>query len=91
MRTATAACAEWPAGIGQGLYGLRALYLGSNDLRTITDRLSSLIYTLEIRDNPNIRVDVSHLCPYIKAGSYRLIYDPDQDIRGCDDGLIPNR
>ena len=82
---------EWPAGIGQGLYGLRALYLGSNDLRTITDRLSSLIYTLEIRDNPNIRVDVSNLCPYIKAGSYRLIYDPDQDIRGCDDGLILNR
>lgn len=76
---------EWPAGIGDNLARLRALFLGSNDIRRVNEnRLSYLIYNLEIADNPNILIDVSSICPYIKAGMYNLIYSPDQDIRGCD-------
>ncbi|MGM9739800.1 MAG: DUF4458 domain-containing protein [Candidatus Cryptobacteroides sp.] len=82
---------EWPSGIGSGLYGLRALYLGSNDLRVINDKLSYLIYNLDISDNPNIVLDVSNICPYIAAGMFNLIYSPDQDIRGCDDYLNLNK
>lgn len=79
---------EWPSGIGDNLFRLRALYLGSNDIGKITDKISYLCYNLDISDNPNISVDITHLCPYIKAGMFRLIYSPGQDIRGCDDGLI---
>lgn len=75
---------EWPDGIGRGLAGLHALYLGSNDLRKVSDDLSYQIYNLDISDNPNILIDVSAICPYIKAGMFNLIYSPDQDIRGCD-------
>lgn len=75
---------EWPQGIGQHK-GLRVLLLGSNDIRKVKDtRLSFLIMSLELNDNPNITIDVSDLCPYIKAGRFRLGYDPTQDIRGCD-------
>lgn len=77
----------WPAGIGQALPALRALYLGSNDIRVVTDQLSYMIYTLDIMDNPNISIDVSAVCPYIRSGYYNLIYSPGQDIRGCDDAL----
>lgn len=79
---------EWPSGIGDNLFRLRALYLGSNDIGKITDKISYLCYNLDISDNPNISVDITHLCPYIKAGMFNLIYSPGQDIRGCDDGLI---
>ncbi len=75
---------EWPTGIGDYLYHLRALYLGSNNLKKVTDNLSYLIYNLDISDNPDILIDISALCPYIKAGMFNLIYSPDQDIRGCD-------
>lgn len=75
---------EWPSGIGNALFGLRALYLGSNDIRTVTDKLSYLIYNLDISDNPNISIDVSSICPYIAARAFNLIYSPGQDIRGCD-------
>lgn len=78
---------EWPNGIGDALFGLRALYLGSNDIRVVNDELSYLIYNLDISDNPNISIDVSRLCPYIAAGAFRLIYSRGQDIRGCDDYL----
>lgn len=74
---------EWPTGISN-CPSLRALYLGGNDLRKITDTISYLIYMLEVRDNPNIQLDVSAVCAYIKAGRYILIYDSSQDIRGCD-------
>lgn len=74
---------DWPTGIYQ-CPSLRALYLGGNDLRKIDDTISYLIYIFEISDNPNIVLDVSAVCPYIKAGSYNLIYDRTQDIRGCD-------
>lgn len=82
---------EWPRGIGGALPGLRALYLGSNDLRNIDDNLSYLIYTLDISDNPNISIDVSALCPYIESGYFDLIYSPNQDIRGCDKALDLNK
>ena len=72
------------AGIGQALAGLRALYLGSNDIRVVTDELSYMIYNLDIQDNPNISIDVSAVCSYIKSGWFNLMYSPGQDIRGCD-------
>jgi len=74
----------WPAGIGGALFGLRALYLGSNDIRVVNDDISYLIYNLDISDNPNIVIDLSSICPYISAGLFNLMYSPDQDIRGCD-------
>ncbi len=82
---------EWPTGIGGALYGLRALYLGSNDIRAVNDNLSYLIYNLDISDNPNISIDVSNICSYIGAGYFNLIYSPDQDIRGCDQYLNLNK
>lgn len=75
---------EWPTGIGSSLYGLRALYLGSNDLRVVDDDLSYLIYYLDISDNPNISIDISDICPYIQAGVFNLFYTKGQDIQGCD-------
>lgn len=77
----------WPAGIGQALAGLRALYLGSNDIRVVPDELSYMIYNLDIQDNPNISIDVSAVCSYIKSGWFNLMYSPGQDIRGCDEAL----
>ena len=76
---------EWPTDVSKHT-GLRALFLGGNDLGKIpeTETISYLIYVLDISDNPNIIINVSDVCPYIKAGMYNLIYDPTQDIRGCD-------
>lgn len=76
---------EWPEGVAQHK-GLRALFLGGNDLGKIpeTEKISYLIYTLDVSDNPNLILNVSSVCPYIKAGLYTLIYDRTQDIRGCD-------
>lgn len=76
---------EWPEGIGEHK-GLRALLLGGNDIGKVpeTERLSYLINTLDVSDNPSIVLNVSSVCPYIKAGMYLLIYDTTQDIRGCD-------
>ncbi|MBO5194475.1 MAG: hypothetical protein J6B62_06230, partial [Bacteroidales bacterium] len=79
---------EWPAGIGQALFRLRALYLGSNDIGKVTDTISYLCYNLDISDNPNITIDLTNICPYIRLGAFNLIYSPNQDIRGCDDVLI---
>ena len=73
----------WPTGIGNHK-GLAALYLGSNDLRKIDDTISPYILLFEIKDNPNISIDLSNVCPYIEMGYYELIYDSTQDIRGCD-------
>lgn len=74
---------EWPTGISK-CPSLRYLLLGGNDLRKIDDTISPNINIFEIKDNPNIVIDVSAVCAYIKAGYYMLIYDPSQDIRGCD-------
>lgn len=75
---------EWPANIRMHT-GLRTLYLKGNDIRLVPDKqISHIIYLLDIRDNPNITIDVSSVCTFINAGMYILLYDPDQDIRGCD-------
>lgn len=75
---------EWPSNLSMH-HGLRALYLGSNDIRMVSSvgSLSPMIYMVEVCDNPNIVLDVSSVCAYIKAGAFRLFYDPTQDIRGC--------
>lgn len=75
---------EWPMSVATH-NALRALYLGSNDIRMVssTGSLSYRIYVVEICDNPNIVLDVTSVCAYIKAGVYFLYYDPTQDIRGC--------
>ncbi len=73
---------EWPTGIYQHT-GLRALYIGSNDLRKIEDTISYQIFYLDIADNPNITFDASDICYYWQAGAYSLIYDKTQNIIGC--------
>ena len=74
---------EWPQNIGLHT-GLRALYLGSNDLRRVTDTISPYIYYLDISDNPNIIFDATDICDYWRAGIYFLIYDKTQNILNCD-------
>jgi Leucine-rich repeat (LRR) protein len=74
---------EWPTGIGQHK-GLRGLYLGSNDLRKIDDSISTLIYYLDISDNPNIIFDAADICYAWQVGAYILIYDKSQNILNCD-------
>ena len=74
---------EWP----QGLHAcpkMSAFYIGSNDLGKIEDTISPYILLFEIKDNPNISIDLSEVCPYIEMGYYELIYDTTQNIRGCD-------
>ncbi len=77
---------EWPTGIYQHV-GLRALYLGSNDLRKVDDTISYMIFYLDISDNPNITFDASDICYYWRAGAYNLIYDKTQNILGCSEML----
>ena len=74
---------EWPTGVYQHT-GLRALYLGSNDIRRVNDTISYLIYYLDISDNPNITFDASDICLYWQAGLYFLIYDKTQNILNCE-------
>lgn len=74
---------EWPTGVYNHT-GLRALYIGSNDLGKIDDTISYLIYYLDISDNPNIVFDASDICYNWLNGSYFLLYDKTQDIRGCE-------
>ena len=74
---------EWPTGVYNHT-GLRALYLGSNDLGKIVDRISYLIYYLDISDNPNIVFDASDICSSWAAGVYFLLYDKTQTILNCD-------
>jgi Leucine-rich repeat (LRR) protein len=74
---------EWPTGVYNHT-GLRALYLGSNDLGKIDDTISYLIYYLDISDNPNIVFDASDICYQWMNGVYFLLYDKTQDIRGCE-------
>ena len=75
---------EWPTGVYKHV-GLRALYLGSNDIRKVDDeQISPTIFNLDISDNPNIIIDLSDICPWISANQFNLYYDKTQDIRGCD-------
>ncbi|MBO7230623.1 MAG: DUF4458 domain-containing protein [Bacteroidaceae bacterium] len=74
---------EWPT----GLYtcpSLSFFCVGGNDLRKIDDTISPNIFYFEIADNPNISIDLSAVCDYIRLGYYMLVYDVTQDIRGCD-------
>ena len=73
----------WPTGITQ-CPSLIQFQIGSNDIRKVDETLTYHLYILNIADNPNISIDVTSVCPYIKAGAYRLFYDKTQDIRGCD-------
>ena len=73
----------WPT----GLYtcpSLVAFYVGSNDLGKIEDTMSPYLRYFEIKDNPNISIDLSSVCDYYRLGYNLLIYDKTQDIRGCD-------
>lgn len=74
---------EWPTGI-YNHRGMRGLYIGSNDLRTINDTISTLIYYLDISDNPNIIFDASDICYAWYVGAYILIYDKTQTILNCE-------
>lgn len=74
---------EWPEGVYQHV-GLRGLYLGSNDIRVVNDRISTLCYYLDISDNPNIVFDASDVCYEWQIGMYYLIYDKTQTILNCD-------
>ena len=74
---------EGPTGITT-CPSLIQLQIGSNDIRKVTETLTSKLWILDIADNPNISIDVTSVCPYIEAGMYALIYDKTQDIRGCD-------
>ena len=73
----------WPTGI-TSCPSLIQFQIGSNDIRKVEEKLTSHLYIVNIKDNPNISIDVTSVCPYIKAGAYRLFYDKTQDIRGCD-------
>jgi Leucine-rich repeat (LRR) protein len=74
---------EWPTGIFNHK-GLRGLYIGSNDLRKIDDTISTLIYYLDISDNPNIIFDATDICYAWQVGAYILLYDKTQTILNCD-------
>lgn len=74
---------EWPTGL-YNHRGLRGFYIGSNNLGLIEDTISTLIYYLDISDNPNIIFDASDICYAYQVGAYYLIYDKTQDIRNCD-------
>ena len=73
---------EWPTGL-YNHRGLRGFYIGSNNLGKIEDTISTLIYYLDISDNPEIVFDASDICYAYQAGAYVLIYDKTQDIRNC--------
>ncbi len=74
---------EWPTNYAQHA-GLRGLYLGGNDLRTIDDNISYICYNLDISDNPNITFDASDICWWWQNGMFTLIYDKTQNIINCD-------
>lgn len=74
---------EWPEGI-TSLPSLVQFQIGSNDIRKVNETLNPKVWILDIKDNPNISIDLTSVCPYIQAGMYMLIYDKTQDIRGCD-------
>ena len=74
---------EWPTGL-YNHRGLRGFYIGSNNLGKIQDTISTLIYYLDISDNPEIIFDASDICYAHQVGAYYLIYDKTQDIRNCD-------
>lgn len=73
----------WPTGITT-CPSLYQLQIGSNDIRKVDEDMTSRLWIVEVKDNPNISMDVTSVCSYIMAGRWLLIYDKTQDIRGCD-------
>ena len=79
---------EWPTAV-YAHQGLRVLYLGSNDIRRVVDyTLDKIRFGVELTDNPNISIDLTTACPYITAGLASFLFDPGQDVRGCD-AVVP--
>ena len=79
---------EWPTAV-YAHHGLRVLYLGSNDIRRVVDyTLDKIRFGVELTDNPNISIDLTTACPYITAGLASFLFDPGQDVRGCD-AVVP--
>ncbi len=74
---------QWPTGLYNHT-GLRGFYIGSNDLRKVDDTISTLIYYLDISDNPRIVFDASDICYAWRVGAYYLIYDKTQNIQNCE-------
>ncbi len=74
---------EWPNGLFNHK-GMRGFYIGSNDLRRVDDTISTLIYYLDISDNPNIIFDATDICYAWMQGAYILVYDKSQNILNCD-------
>lgn len=78
----------WPSGIFAHR-GLKVLYLGSNDIRKVFDgTLEKIRFSIELTDNPNLSIDLTPLCPYMTAGQVSFLFDPGQDVRGCD-AVVP--
>lgn len=75
---------EWPDKVAT--HGVGALFLRSNDIRKINDNesLRGFIGAYDISDNPNITINVSSICDLITYQQIMFVYDPEQDIRGCD-------
>lgn len=74
---------QWPEGITT-CPSLIQFQIGSNDIRKVEEKMTPKLYIVDIKDNPNISIDMTSVCPYIQAGMYKLIYDKTQDIKGCD-------
>lgn len=74
---------EWPEGITM-CPSLLQLQIGANDIRKVNETMTSRLWIVEVKDNPNISLDVTAVCPLIQQGMWLLIYDKSQDIRGCD-------
>ena len=60
------------------------LQIGGNDIRKVNEAMTSKLWIVEVKDNPNISLDVSAVCSLIQQGMWLLIYDKTQDIKGCD-------
>ncbi len=73
----------WPTGITK-CPSLIQFQIADNDIRKVDEVLTPHLYIVNIKGNPNISIDVTSVCAYIKAGLYKLFYDKTQDIRGCD-------
>jgi len=74
---------EWPTGI-TSCPSLLQLQIGANDIRKVNETMTSKLWIVEVKDNPNISLDVTAVCSLIQQGMWLLIYDKDQDIKGCD-------
>lgn len=75
---------EWPNGI-YAHHGMRALLLGDNDIRKVDDgSLERIRFYVDLTNNPNLSIDLTEACPYIKRGDLYFAFSPGQDVRGCD-------